>query len=279
MNNDLVSIIVPAFNAGAHISENLRSISCQSFQNWECIIINDGSQDSTREIVEEYIREDRRFSLINTGNSGVSSARNTGIRSSKGTYIFPLDSDNYLHRDCLGRCMDAFSRDENLRLVYTEAMLIGEEEGLWNLPSFDYRTMLKYNMIDNSAMFMRSDFDRIGGYRTNMVYGLEDWDFFIALLFGFKENNVFKINDPLYYYRVSKGGRRLTVAGSERQKEMLDLLVYNNYKIYRQYFPDIFSRIHEYDFDKKMLNKTPVKIVVNALIGLSGIKNLMGRRK
>jgi glycosyltransferase involved in cell wall biosynthesis len=273
--NTLVSIIVPAFNAGNHIAENLKSVSSQTYGNWECIIVNDGSTDNTREIIQEHIKNDSRFILINTTNSGVSSARNTAIRHSRGPYIFPLDSDNYLHEDCLRRCINEFQRDSDLKLVYTEAILIGVNNDLWNLPPFNYKTMLKYNMIDNSAMFLKIDFDRVGGYRTNMIHGLEDWDFFIALLYGYAENQIKKISDPLYYYRVSPGGRRLTVEKSGKQNEMLDLLIYNNFNIYRQYFPDIFLRIHEFDFDKIMLNKSPVKLLVKTLIKISTFKKTL----
>ena len=66
----------------------------------------------------------------------------------------------------------------------------------------------------------------------NMVHGLEDWDFFIALLYGCNKEQVIKINKPLYSYRVNTSGRRMTVAANGRQKDMLDCMVYNNFFIY-----------------------------------------------
>lgn len=276
----MVSIIVPCYNYEQYVLEALQSISAQDFKDWECIIVNDGSTDNSRSVIESYISGDPRFTLINIPNSGVSVARNTGVAHSGGKYIFPLDADNKMFPDCIGRCLEEFQKDPAIRLVYSEAELFGAENGLWNLPPFDYKTMLKYNMIDNSCLFLRQDFDRVGGYRTNMVHGLEDWDFFIALLHGYGPDQVVKIGEPLYYYRVNTSGRRMTVASNGRQKAMLDLMVYNNFAIYQEYFPDIFDRIHQFDFNRTMMNKKTVKFVVNLLIGLSALKGkLLGKQK
>jgi glycosyltransferase involved in cell wall biosynthesis len=276
---DIVSVIVPCYNYGNYIPEALSSIREQTYTNWECIIVDDGSTDNSRQVIEAFIENDPRFKLISIANSGVSAARNTGVAHSKGSYLFPLDADNKMHPDCLKRCVAEFVKAPGTRLVYTEAELFGAENGRWDLPDFDYKTMLKYNMVDNSSLFLRKDFDRIGGYRTNMVYGLEDWDFFIALLHGCTKGQVVKIKEPLYYYRVNTTGRRLTVAANGRQKEMLDLMVLNNFLIYQEYFPGIFSRIHDYEFDKKILSKGPVKFVANLLVRLSALKNGFSRNK
>ncbi len=276
----IVSIIVPCYNYGKYIPEALQSIAGQTFTDWECIIVNDGSTDNSQSVIESFISGDARFSLINISNSGVSVARNTGVAHSKGKYIFPLDADNKMFPDCIGRCLEEFQKNPAIRLVYSEAELFGAENGLWNLPPFDYKTMLKYNMIDNSCLFLRQDFDRVGGYRTNMVHGLEDWDFFIALLHGYGPDQIVKIGEPLYYYRVNTSGRRMTVASNGRQKAMLDLMVYNNFAIYQEYFPEIFVRIHQFDFNQTMMNKGTVKFIVNLLIGLSALKGkLLGKQK
>jgi glycosyltransferase involved in cell wall biosynthesis len=276
----MVSIIVPCYNYGQYVLEALQSISDQGFRDWECIIVNDGSTDNSQTVIESFISGDPRFTLINIPNSGVSVARNTGVAHSRGKYIFPLDADNRMFPDCIGRCLEEFRKNPAIRLVYSEAELFGAEKGLWKLPPFDYKTMLKYNMIDNSCLFLRQDFDRVGGYRTNMVHGLEDWDFFIALLHGIGPDQIVKIGDPLYYYRVNTSGRRMTVASNGRQKAMLDLMVFNNFAIYQEYFPDIFERIHQFDFNRTMMNKKTVKFIVKFLVGLSALKGkLLGKQK
>ncbi len=208
MSKHLVSIIVPAYNASEYIIDNLESVKRQTYSEWECIIVNDGSTDNTIEKVQPFIEGDSRFTLINQKNSGVCVARNVAVAHSKGYFLFPLDSDNYIHPDCLTRCAAEFEKNANVRLVYTETQLFGARNDLWNLPPFNYVTMLKYNMVDNSSLFLRKDFDKVGGYRTNMVNGLEDWDFFIALLYGCSDEQVIKIPEPLFFYSVQLFGKR-----------------------------------------------------------------------
>jgi glycosyltransferase involved in cell wall biosynthesis len=275
----MISVIVPCFNMEDTVVQTLESVLSQTYPDWECVVVNDGSTDGSEEKIRAFIEIDPRFRLINTKNSGVSAARNTAVAHSSGHYLFPLDGDNYIHKDCLKICVAEFEKRSDMKLVNTEAELFGGETGLWNLPDFDYKTMLKYNMVDNSSLFLRQDFDRVGGYRLNMVHGLEDWDFFIALLYGCTQEQVVKIKEPLYFYRVNNKGRRLTVAASTRQSEMMDLMIYNNFPIYREYFPDIFTRIHAYDFQKTMLEKMPVKWLIRMMMGASAFKNKLLRKK
>lgn len=262
MGDSLISVIVPCFNQSETIIRALDSVLAQTLTNWECIVVNDGSTDDSQAKIEEFIQNDSRFKLKYIQNSGVSVARNTAVLHAQGDYLFPLDGDDYLHIECLKRCLSEFERDPAIKLVCPQGQMFGSETGLWILPRFDYKTMLKYNMIHNSSLFLRKDFDRVGGYRTNMVNGLEDWDFLIALLYGAANEQVIKTGEPLFYYRVKDSGRRLTAAANGFQKDMLDLLIYNNFFIYKEYFPDIFGRIHEYDYNRIMLNKPLVKLAV-----------------
>jgi len=268
-----VSIIIPAFNAARYIQETLHSVLHQTYADWECIIVNDGSTDNSRETIGTFIKDDPRFKLIDIPNSGVCVARNTAVQNAAGAFLFPLDSDDLIAPTCIARCLEEFEKTPGLRLVCPQGELFGAETGLWVLPEFDYRTMLHHNMIHNSSMFRRTDFERTGGYRTNMKHGLEDWDFFIALLYNATREEVIQLKEPLFYYRVSTSGRRMTAAASLRQSEMMDLMVYNNFQIYREYFPDIFHRIQDYDFQKTMLDKKPVKWLVRKMIAASAFKN------
>lgn len=279
MSGTLISVIVPCYNQSQYIEDTLHSILSQRYSNWECIVVNDGSTDNSKEKIEIFAQKDPRFKLVNTRNSGVIAARNTGVAQASGVYIFPLDGDDRIHEDCLQKCLAEFERNPDLKLVCPQGQLFGAEEGLWVLPDFDYKTMLHHNMVHNSSLFLKKDFDRVGGYRTNMVYGLEDWDLFIALLYGARKDQVVKLQEPLFYYRVNQSGRRLTVEASGRQSEMMDLIVYNNFPVYREYFPDIFTRIHEYEFHKTMLNKKPVKLLVNTLMRISTLKNKFSGKK
>lgn len=93
-NNPLVSIVIPTYNAEAFLEETLASVLAQTYTNWECIIVNDGSTDNSLSIAKKWKEKDTRFHIINKENEGLSRARNTGIENAKANYIAFLDSDD-----------------------------------------------------------------------------------------------------------------------------------------------------------------------------------------
>jgi glycosyltransferase involved in cell wall biosynthesis len=91
-----ISIIIPCYNASLFISNTINAVKNQSFKDWECIIINDGSTDNSLEIIEKEIHNDERFELITQQNLGLSKSRNTGMKAAKGDYVFFLDADDFI---------------------------------------------------------------------------------------------------------------------------------------------------------------------------------------
>ena len=101
MHQELISIIVPIFNTEKHLHQCLDSILSQSYENFECLLINDGSTDASASICREYVAKDARFRYFEKENGGVSSARNLGIERSGGAYITFIDSDDWVEFDYL----------------------------------------------------------------------------------------------------------------------------------------------------------------------------------
>jgi glycosyltransferase involved in cell wall biosynthesis len=91
---DLISIIVPCYNQAQYLDECLQSVYSQTCEDWECIIINDGSPDNTQDVANKWVVKDSRFRYYEIENSGVSSARNFGINQATGNWILPLDGDD-----------------------------------------------------------------------------------------------------------------------------------------------------------------------------------------
>lgn len=112
-----VSIIVPVYNSELYIADMLEDILKQTYQNYEVIIINDGSPDGSRRIIEEYVRRDARLQLINTQNAGVSQARNIGISKASGEYIRFLDADDRIEPDSLALMLEAACQDTQIDMV------------------------------------------------------------------------------------------------------------------------------------------------------------------
>src|SRR5690554_5799485 len=98
--NPLVSIIIPTFNRAHLIGETLDSVLAQTYHNWECIVVDDGSTDNTDEVMAEYIAKDARFQYHHrpaVKSKGANACRNYGFEKSKGAYIQWFDSDDLMH--------------------------------------------------------------------------------------------------------------------------------------------------------------------------------------
>ncbi len=99
MMNDLISIIVPAYNVAPFIKRCINSITAQTYQNLEIIIVNDGSTDHTPEIISQLQQSDPRIQIINQQNFGVSTARNTGVKNASGNWLAFVDADDTIEKD------------------------------------------------------------------------------------------------------------------------------------------------------------------------------------
>lgn len=102
----MVSVLIPAYNAEKTINRCLDSILCQTFQDIELIIVNDGSTDNTLSILLNYAEKDKRIIIYNQPNQGVSAARNTGLRNASGDYILYVDSDDWIESNMIQRMVD-----------------------------------------------------------------------------------------------------------------------------------------------------------------------------
>ena len=143
----LISVIIPCYNQGNYLAETLDSVSSQTYPYWECIIVNDGSDDNTEQVAQEYIKKDSRFIYLSQENKGLSAARNYGILNSNGQYILPLDSDDLIAPTYLERAINAFANDSTVKIVYCRAKLFGKQTGEWLLPKYSLEKMLGVNCI------------------------------------------------------------------------------------------------------------------------------------
>ena len=101
-----ISLIVPVYNKGDALIPCLDSIKKQSFQRFECILVDDGSTDGCARICDRYARDDPRFKVIHKTNGGVSSSRNAGIHAASGTYLMFCDADDTIPKDALESLID-----------------------------------------------------------------------------------------------------------------------------------------------------------------------------
>ena len=128
MNDMLVSIIIPAYNAEKYIGACLDSVISQTYKNIEIVVVNDGSSDRTKEIIENYAEKDKRIKLISTENGGVSRARNIGMDNSKGEFFTFVDADDGLFENSVQILLDTMN-ETNGDIVSAGAIraVFGEE--------------------------------------------------------------------------------------------------------------------------------------------------------
>lgn len=241
MDYPLVSIIVPCYNQAQYLPETLDSILVQTYSNWECVIVNDGSPDNTEEIAKKYCEKDCRFKYLEQENNGVATARNNGIKISNGKYILPLDGDDIIAPTYCEKAVTHFQNYPETKLVYCKAETFGDQNEPWDLPSYSFEKLIWNNCIFNSALYKREDYDNTVGYNPNMVNGLEDWDFWLSLLSP--NSKVYRIDDFLFRYRIKNSSRNHNLNSVNIE---LKQLYKNHQDIYAPYAENIITFWNEY---------------------------------
>ena len=204
--NKLVSIIVPCYNQAQFLTDSLQSVLNQTYKNWECIIVNDGSPDNTEEEAKKWCIKDNRFRYLHKLNGGLSSARNAGVSESKGDYILPLDSDDIIDSKFLEKLVPVLDNDKALAIITCYSKFFNGK--ISNIvhelkPTGDtYRSLLFENNLIASSLYRKKCWQEVGGYDENMKNGFEDWEFWISILKGKWKYKV--VEEFLFYYRKSK---------------------------------------------------------------------------
>ncbi len=196
-----VSVIIPCYNQGHFVDEAVDSVLAQTYDDYEIIIVNDGSSDpETNTFLSGYSKP--KTQVIQTDNQGLAAARNNGIAAAQGEYILPLDADDRIGHTYLEKAVEILDDDTETGIVYCRAMLFGAQDTEWLLPDFSLQEMLLDNVIFCSAFFRKADWKLVGGYDTDLKCGWEDYDFWLSLL-G-KGRKVYRLEDHLFHYRVSE---------------------------------------------------------------------------
>jgi glycosyltransferase involved in cell wall biosynthesis len=233
---NLVSVVVPCYNQAQYLSEALNSVVAQTYGNWECIIVNDGSPDNTEEIAKRWYTKDPRIKYLNRQNGGLSSARNAGIAVATGEFILPLDADDKIYPDYLELAVPHLRTNENIKLVYADAELFGQLRGSWNLPAYSLKKLAIRNIIYCSCLFRKVDFDSYGGYREDMIHGLEDWDLWLGILKNGGE--VYRIPKTLFCYRTKEGSMSRELLNSEKTSVSRKIVYKHHEDFYDKQFGD-----------------------------------------
>lgn len=224
--NNLVSIIMPAFNAGLYIEQSINSVINQTHENWELIIVNDCSTDNTKEICEAYEFREKRIQLINLEeNLGVAGARNIAIERSLGKYIAFLDSDDLWKNDKLEKQLQ-FMNENRCFFVYASYEIInenGKTSGkILKVPKvIDYNSLLKVNSI--GCLTVLIDKESIDNIEMPKLKH-EDYATWLTVL---KKNNIkaYGIEESLAFYRKTPN----SISANKLKSILWNWNIYHNY--------------------------------------------------
>lgn len=236
-----VSIIVPVHNVEAYLEKCLDSLINQTFDNYEIIIVNDGSTDRSKEIAERYKDKYSNIVLINQEQKGVGEARNTGIEASKGEYILFVDSDDYIHRDTLKLTYNKSieTQADIVTFGYTVVSESGDtifyDRGFENTNNtlIQNRELIMCAPIAWNKLFKKEIFINSGIRFLTMQIG-EDLN---AVLKLYLHAKIFAFVDKSLYFYLKRKGSATNVEKTDRLMEIMDVIddLYHYYKQHNAY--------------------------------------------
>lgn len=197
----VVSVVIPCYNYGHFLGSTLDSLLAQTLTDWECILVDDGSTDTTRTVAEASAAEDSRVQYVFQPNAGHSAARNTGLSRARGRYVQMLDADDVIQKCKLERQADYLDSHPNCDVVYgnhdyfTDSTLrtaldspltadsSPENCAAGPVPDILLRLMQRNIMVTHAPLFRRELYARVGPLDTTLA-AAEDWDFWLRCAFA-----------------------------------------------------------------------------------------------
>ena len=204
-----VSVIIPAYNVSEYLLAALESVKSQTFEDFEAIIVDDGSTDNTSNIAAAFCALDARFKVVRKKNGGLSSARNYGIENSDSSYIALLDSDDIYHQRKLETHIKALEGNSGIGVVYSASQAVRDDGGLTPMTMSGkpiYRDPLYALMCKNfvghgsNAIFRRCIFEEVGEFDESLRSS-EDVDFWLRVA-ATRRWEFHRVPEILCYYRV-----------------------------------------------------------------------------
>jgi glycosyltransferase involved in cell wall biosynthesis len=207
-----VSVIIPAYNAADFLAETIVSVQEQTFQNWELLVIDDGSRDRTAEVAQAHQQKDSRIRLIRQVNQGVSTARNHGVAESQGEIIGFLDADDQWLPTKLRTHLDHFQAKPKVGVSFAQVEILTQagastgQRSTSRLTGLNPEDFLSENPTTTTSNWVirRAVWDAVGGFCPTMSYS-EDLEWLLRMMCT-QDWQIEGIPQVLTRYRTSSGG-------------------------------------------------------------------------
>jgi glycosyltransferase involved in cell wall biosynthesis len=210
-NDPVVSVVIPCYNTHRYLGKTLQSVKGQSYQSIEVLVVDDGSTEPDTLLFLGQLGGEIR--LLRQANKGLPAARNAGIRETKGEFILPLDSDDWLEPTFVEKLVHGLRRDGQASFAFCYIQLEGEANGVL-VKHFNFFEQLFLNQLPYCLLYRKSVWKALGGYDETMRRGYEDWDFNIRL--AALGGGATVVAEPLFHYRVSDSGMLSSTTNSVR---------------------------------------------------------------
>lgn len=198
-SSPLVSIVLPTYNRAAMLDKAITTCLAQTLSDLEIIVVNDGSKDSTTEVVQKQQLTDNRVRLISQQNAGLPAALNAGFRAARGQFLTWTSDDNHYHADALEVMVRALQKDQDIDFVYCDYFSVDSDdnviERVYLSESNNLRTR---NVIGACFMYRRLVYETVGNYDTNLFLA-EDYDYWMRVDKRFRIKH---LNEAPYNYRL-----------------------------------------------------------------------------
>lgn len=248
----LVSIIIPCFNQEKYITDAILSAENQTYKDIEIVFIDDCSTDNSLEVVNELKNKYSNIVVLkNETNLGVVDSRNKAIDVAKGFYILPLDGDDTIEPAYIEDAVKVFEEKPDVGFVYCKARKFGAVNEVWNLPKFNKESFIFGNCIVNSSLFRKSDFIKLGKYKSYMYSWTEDYDLWMS----FVEAGLlpYRIDKILYNHREFDNGSRTQITTKDPYFARREYLLHHT-KLYAD-SRECISRIFDPDYKSNFYKK------------------------
>ena len=267
-----VSVIIPCYNQALYVAEAIESALSQTYPNIEIVVINDASNDDSSKVIKDYADKHQNIIFLDEKeNKGVVKSRNLAISKCSGNYILPVDADDKIDPTFCEKAVKILDSDNEVRIVYSRIQFFGYLNKEFRLEAFNPNRIIFNNCIPSTAMYRKSDFISVGGYKDYMKDGWEDWNLWLSILeiAPNKEKCAHKIDEILYLYRQFKDGTRSDFK-LKKQNELFVNMIANHPSLYKEQ-TDFYKHISKTlpsktEKRKKLINKLATFSIVELLV-------------